>query len=122
MKVLCVAPCKSQVAPDFCSQTDYLTPPKGVSTIPSQEITVYLLALGSLLDSSVVSGRLSLNQHLEERRAHPPTCRGAVMGCGDCDGFSRVQICESRVPVSAISELIDLRQVTVTSEPQFFHL
>ncbi|XP_043783072.1 uncharacterized protein LOC122709871 [Cervus elaphus] len=31
------------------------------------------------------------------------------MGCGDFDGFSIVQICESRVPVSAISELIDLR-------------
>lgn len=55
LKVLCVAPCKSQVAPDFCFQTDYLTPPKGVSTIPSQEITVYLWALGSLPSSSVVT-------------------------------------------------------------------
>lgn len=80
---------------------------------------MYLLALGSLPGSSVISGRLSLNQHLEERRAHPPTCRGAVMGCGDFDGFSIVHICESRVPVSAVSELVDLRQVTVTSEPQF---
>lgn len=30
LKELCVARYKSQVAPDFCSQTDPLTPPKGV--------------------------------------------------------------------------------------------
>lgn len=32
-----------QVESHFCSQTDHLTPPKGVSAIASQAITVFLL-------------------------------------------------------------------------------
>lgn len=56
LKERCVAQYKSQVARDFCSQTDPLTPPKGVSTITSQAITVHLSALGSLPSTSALSG------------------------------------------------------------------
>ncbi|XP_053785577.1 CYFIP-related Rac1 interactor B isoform X1 [Desmodus rotundus] len=42
---------------DFYWATDHLTPPKGVSRIPSQAITVHLCALRSTPSASAASGR-----------------------------------------------------------------
>lgn len=57
-----------------------------------------------------------------ERRAHhlkPFQTWGWEVGGGNFAGFSRVLVCETRVPVPVISELADLRQVAATSEPQY---
>lgn len=73
LKELCVAPYKSQVAPDFCSQTDHLTPPKGVSRIPSQAIAVHLSALGSMPSASATSRRANEAPYLAEGKERPTT-------------------------------------------------
>lgn len=89
LKEICVAQYKSQVACDFCSQTDHLTPPKGVSTITSQAITVHLSALGSLPSTSALSGRVS-----EAHSLRPPLQPfqtwewGLGMGMCNLAGFS----------------------------------
>lgn len=116
---ICVAQYKSQVARDFCSQTDHLTPPKGVSTIPSQAITVHLSALGSLPSTSALSGRVS--DTCVHHSSHSRLGSG-VWGweCATSLGSGqRALVCESRAPVPTTSELGDLRHVTATSEPQF---
>lgn len=112
---------QSQVAPDFCSQTDHLTPPKGVSTIPSPVITVRLSVLGRLPSASAVSGIVNEAQYLPTT----PAILDLGVGVGgwavatSLGSTQRVLVCEFRVPVPAISELADLRQVTATPEPQF---
>lgn len=124
LKELSVARCKSQVAPARCSQSDHLTPPKGVSRYHRGDNGAPLRR-GACQAHLPRPRRVDEAQYLAEgaRHAHRPS--HSRLGGGDWGGRPwqlrlgsalRVLACESRGPVPTISELADPRQVTVRSE------
>lgn len=82
------------------------------------------LSSGEPVSASALLGSVSEVQYLAERErlAHQPSHsrRGEWWEvAASLSSAQRVLICEFQVPVPAISDLADLRQLSPTSEPQF---